>query len=179
MATELQRKLSENRIIVVSGYIDTVAASDIVFQLLQMSALSDTEPIQLFIGSSGGNYLDMLAIYDTICSIPNAVTGVGMGAVGNYAALLLAGCKKGSRFALPHCTFTVEQPCGTLHVGTNQQTEIAIAAHEVTLEREVMEQLFALHTGQEPDRIHSDIEQGLELTAAQAIEYGLIDSIVD
>ena len=154
MATDLEKKLTENRIILVNGYIDTDAASYIVFQLLQLSALSDTEPIQLFIGSYGGNYLDMLAIYDTICSIPNPVTGVGMGAVSNYAALLLAGCKKGSRFALRHCAFNIEQPYGTLHAGTNQQTEIAIASREVSLEREVMEQLFSLHTGQEPDRIH-------------------------
>lgn len=179
LATDLEKKLTENRIILVNGYIDTDAASYIVFQLLQLSALSDTEPIQLFIGSYGGNYLDMLAIYDTICSIPNPVTGVGMGAVSNYAALLLAGCKKGSRFALRHCTFNIEQPYGTLHAGTNQQTEIAIASREVSLEREVMEQLFSLHTGQEPDRIHYDIEQGLDLTAEQAFEYGLIDSIID
>lgn len=66
-----------------------------------------------------------------------------------------------------------------MHAGTNQQTEIAIASREVSLEREVMEQLFSLHTGQEPDRIHYDIEQGLDLTAEQALEYGLIDSIID
>ena len=86
MATELEKKLLESRVILVQGYIDTNAASSIVFQLLQMSALNDKEPIQLFIGSYGGNYLDMLAIYDTVRSIPNPVTGVGMGAVSNYSA---------------------------------------------------------------------------------------------
>ena len=179
MATELEKKLLESRVILVQGYIDTYAASSIVFQLLQMSALNDKEPIQLFIGSYGGNYLDMLAIYDTVRSIPNPVTGVGMGAVSNYSALLLAGCKKGSRFALRHCSFSLEQPYGTLHVGTNQQTEIAIATREVSLERDVMEELFVTHTGQSPDRIHEDIELGLELDAEGAVQYGLIDSIID
>lgn len=85
LATDLEKKLTENRIILVNGYIDTDAASYIVFQLLQLSALSDTEPIQLFIGSYGGNYLDMLAIYDTICSIPNPLRVWAWGAVSNYA----------------------------------------------------------------------------------------------
>lgn len=112
MATDMEKKLLESRVILVQGYIDTPKASQIVFELLQMSALNDKEPIQLFIGSTGGNYLDMLAIYDTIRSIPNVVSGIGMGAVANYSALLLAGYKKGSRFALNHCRFTIEQPYG-------------------------------------------------------------------
>ena len=118
-------------------------------------------------------------LYDTIRSIPNVVSGIGMGAVANYSALLLAGCKKGSRFALNHCRFTIEQPYGALHDGTNQQTEIAIAAREVSLEREVMEELFVLHTGQSLDKVHSDIELGLELDARQAVEYGLVDEVIE
>lgn len=179
MATDMEKKLLESRVILVQGYIDTPKASQIVFELLQMSALNDKEPIQLFIGSTGGNYLDILAIYDTIRSIPNVVSGIGMGAVANYSALLLAGCKKGSRFALNHCRFTIEQPYGALHDGTNQQTEIAIAAREVSLEREVMEELFVLHTGQSLDKVHSDIELGLELDARQAVEYGLVDEVIE
>ena len=87
MATDMEKKLLESRVILVQGYIDTPKASQIVFELLQMSALNDKEPIQLFIGSTGGNYLDMLAIYDTIRSIPNVVSGIGMGAVANYSEI--------------------------------------------------------------------------------------------
>ena len=88
MATDMEKKLLESRVILVQGYIDTPKASQIVFELLQMSALNDKEPIQLFIGSTGGNYLDMLAIYDTIRSIPNVVSGIGMGAVSNFRKIV-------------------------------------------------------------------------------------------
>ena len=175
---KLEQKLFDSRVILVTGYVDSDQAASIVFQLLQMNALDGNQEIQLFIGSYGGSYLDMLAICDTINSISNPVIGVGIGTVSNYAALLLACCKKGNRSCLKHCKFSLEQPYGALHAGTNQQTEIAIASREVTLEREMMEQLFAKHTGQEQSKIHDDIEFGLEMDAEQALKYGIIDHVI-
>ena len=173
---KLERKLFESRVVLINGYVNGNNAAGVVFDLLQLNALDSEQEIQLFIGSYGGNYLDMLSIYVTNQHISNPVVGVGIGAVNNYAALILAACNK--RSCLKHCSFSLEQPYGTLQPGSNQQTEIAIAAKEVTLERQVMEQLFAKHTGQSVEKIHNDIEFGLELDAAQAKEYGIVDSII-
>lgn len=178
MDKDLEKKLFESRVIIVGGYIDSDVAGYVVLRLLQMSAESDTDEIQMFIGSVSGNYLDVLAIYDTMRSLSNPISGTGIGAVGNYAAILLAGCNKGSRCCLCHCKFSLEQPYGSLKTGSNQQTEIAIAASEVRLERETMESLLALHTGKSVDDIHNDLEFGIELNAEQAKEYGLIDYII-
>jgi len=178
MDRELEKKLFDSRVVLISGHVDSQVAGYVVLRLLQMSAASDTDEIQLFIGSVTGNYLDVLAIYDTMRSLPNPISGTGIGAVGDYAAILLAGCNKGSRSCLCHCKFSLEQPYGNLKSGANQQTEIAIAANEVRLERETMERLLSLHTGNSVDKIHADIEFGIELNAEQAKEYGLIDFVI-
>lgn len=178
MDTELERRLFDSRVVLIDGHVDTNKASSVVLKLLQLSAASDTDEIQLFIGSVSGNYLDVLAIYDTVRSLPNPVSATGIGAVSNYAAVLLAGCTKGSRSCLRHCRFTIEQPYGMLRAGTNQQTEIVIAANEVAVERDRMEQLLAYHTGRSVEQIHADTEFGIELNAVQAKDYGIIDFIV-
>jgi len=174
----LKEKLEENRIILICGPITSEVASDVILQLLTMSAKDEKADIHLYIGAFGTEYLDSLAIYDTMRSLPNDITGTCVGMATNYAALILAACKKGKRYALKHARITIEQPKGYL-AGRNQQTEIAIEAKEVTTKRKIFEELMAEATGQELSRIHEDCEVGRTFTAEEAKEYGIIDVILD
>ncbi len=174
----LREKLDESRIIIVNGYVDKEQASDIIFKLLTFSAISEKEDIQLFIGSEGGSYLDMLAIYDTMQSIPNKISGTCVGMADGYATLILASCTKGKRYALKHAEISFEQPYGSLQEGPNQQTEIAIEAKEVATERKIFEELMAKVTSQDVAKIHGDCEVGVSFSAEQALEYGIIDGIL-
>lgn len=175
----LSERLEEGRIIIVSGYIDSGKATQIILQLLNFNAKNEKEDIQLFIGSEGGSYLDMMAIYDTIQMIKAPVLGVCIGMANGYAALLLSACTKGKRFGLRHSKISIEQPYGFVQQGANQQTEIEIEAKEVSLERDIFEKAFAATTQQEISKIHRDCETGIELDAQQALEYGIIDGIID
>lgn len=175
----LAQKLSDNGIIEVNGYIDSQKASEIVFRLLSYNSRNSGKTIQLYFASENGSYLDMMAIYDTIRSIENPVSGICVGFAGGYSALLLASCTKGMRYALKHSKISIEQPYGMLQQGVNQQTEISIEAEEVAIEREIFEKALALTTGQKLSKIHNDCELGIELSAESAVEYGIIDKIIE
>lgn len=176
---DFKKKLYDSRIVVLSGEIDSQTASNIISRLLEYSADDEKKEIQLFIGSEGGSYLDMMAIYDTLKMLPNPLVGVCVGMASNYTTLLLAACTKGMRSALKHSKIYFEQTYGALGAGANQQTEIAIASKEARLEREVFEKALAEVTGQPLERIHEDCEKGMELTADEAKAYGIIDTVLD
>lgn len=174
----LEQRLDENRIILICGGIGGEMTSNIILKLLTMSARDEKADIHLYIASPGGEYLDALAIYDTMRSLPNDITGTCMGIVADYAVLLLAACKKGKRYALKHTKIKIEQPKGIL-AGRNQQTEIAIEAREVTTKRKVFEELMAEATSQDLSQIHQDCEFGRIFTAEEAKEYGIIDVVLE
>lgn len=178
MPRGIENELLNNRIILMYGYIDTKAASSIVRDLLTLSYIDDKKEIKLYIASFGGSYLDMMAIYDTIENLQVPVSGVCIGQANGYAALILASCTKGKRYALAHSTISIEQTMAILVPGPNQQTEIAIAAREAKNERLVFEKIIAEKTTQAFERIHDDCETGITLSAQEAIEYGLIDGII-
>ena len=175
---ELALKLRDSRIIIVGGTIASSNASGLIFDLLTLDADDDTKPIQLYIFSSYGAYLDVMAVYDTIKRIHAPVRGICIGSLTNYSALLLASCNKGERFALKHSTISLSQPYTGLQAGGNQQTEILIAAKEARLEREVFEEALAAETGTSLEKIHADCENGIELNAEQAINYGIVDKVL-
>ncbi len=173
-----ENRLDESKIIYICGYVDSKYASDIIFKLLTYSAQDEHEEIQLFISSHGGSDLDMMAIYDTLNTIPNPVTGIAVGMVGDHATLLLAKCTKGKRYSLAHTEISFSQPYGYIAPGANQQTEIAIEAKELFIKREVFEKEMCACTGQLPEVVHEDCEKGVVFTAQEALEYGIIDEIL-
>ncbi len=175
----LKEKLVESRIIVVNGYIDSEKASEIILKLLTFNKENEKEEIQMYFSAHDGAYLDAMAIYDTMKSLSNDISGTCIGAVGGYSALLLAGCTKGKRYILPHSTVYIEQPYGYLQAGVNQQTVIAIEAEEIRKEREVFESVLSEVTGQTVERIHADCEKGIDLDAKEALSYGIVDVIID
>lgn len=170
-----EQRLNESRII---PFYDGCSATEIIFKLLQYKADDPSQEIQLFISSSGGESHEMMAIYDTIKTMPNPITAVAFGAVYGYAALILAACSKGRRFSLKNTEFSLCQPRGVFSVGANQQTEVAIEAKNLLKKREDLEKALAFETGRDIGLIHNDLEHDIDLTAEEAKQYGLIDEIL-
>lgn len=175
----LEQKLDENRIIQICGNISESMASRVVLDLLVMSAKDEKADIHLYFASEQGDYVNTLAIYDTMRSIPNEISGTCIGYTGSFPTLLLAACTKGKRYALKHSEFAISQPNGYFSPGPNQQTEVAILEKETSLKRQVYEELLAQLTSQDIARIHEDCEKGRDFTAEEAKEYGLIDVILE
>jgi len=174
-ASTFEQRLNESRII---PFYDGSQPTEIIFKLLQYKADDPNAEIQIFISSYGGSSYDMMAIYDTIKTMPNPITGVAFGGIGGYAALILAACTKGRRYAFPDAEFSIGQPHGYFSAGANQQTEVAIEAKKLFKEREDLEKALAEETGRELALIHKDLEYDIDLNAEEAKEYGLIDEIL-
>ena len=175
----LEERLEDSRIVMLYGPVTSEVASRAICRLLQLSAEDDKADIHIYFGTTYGSALNILAIYDTICAIPNDVTGTCMGHVMGYTTLLLACCTKGKRYALKHAIVSLDQTTGVLSPGSNQQTEIEIAAREATKGRAVFEELMAKATSQDLSKVHSDCEVGNEFSAKEALEYGIIDKILE
>lgn len=175
---KFEDRLEDSRIIPVVGEINSALASEIIFKLLAFSAVDEKREIQLYFSSNGGNYLDIMAIYDTLTTIKAPVVGVCVGCVSGYATLLLAKCAKGRRYALKHSEIAISQPYAFLAPGANQQTEIAIEAKEAFLKREIFERELCASTGVDLQKIHNDCEIGVTFTAEEAKAYGIIDEIL-
>jgi ATP-dependent Clp protease protease subunit len=167
--------LLENRIILLQGVIHDGNANELVMKLLYLQSENRRKDIHFYINSPGGSVSATLAIYDTmqILSCPVSTYCVGLAASGG--AVLLAGGSKGKRFALPHAKVMIHQPYG--QVG-GQVSDIEIQAKEILDTREVLNQIFAEHTGQPLERIAKDTDRDFYMTAGEAKEYGIVDDIL-
>ncbi len=167
--------LLENRIILLQGEIHDGNANELVMKLLYLQSENRRKDIHFYINSPGGSVSATLAIYDTmqILSCPVATYCVGVAASG--AAVLLAGGTKNKRFVLPHAKVMIHQPYG--QVG-GQVSDIEIQAQEILKTREVLNQIFADHTGQPIDRIAKDTDRDFYMTADEAKQYGIVDDIL-
>ena len=167
--------LLENRIIFLQGEIFTGNANELIMKLLYLQSNNRRKLIHFYLNSPGGDVVSTLAIYDTmqILSCPVATYCVGQAASG--AAVLLAGGSKGKRFALPHARVMLHQPYGG--VG-GQVSDIEIQANEILRNRQMLNEILAVHTGQELERIEQDTDRDFFLSAEEAKEYGLVDEIL-
>jgi ATP-dependent Clp protease, protease subunit len=178
---ERQRQLTlgdlllENRIIFLQGVIHDGNANEVVMKLLYLQKEKKDKDIHFYINSPGGSVSATLAIYDTMqfLSCPVATYCVGLAASG--AAVLLVGGSKGKRFALPHAKVMLHQPYG--QVG-GQVSDIEIQAQEILKTREVLNQIFASHTGQPIERIAKDTDRDFYMSAQEAHEYGIVDEVL-
>ena len=168
-------KLFEERIIFLGVQIDDASADDVMAQLLCLESMDPDREINIYINSPGGSYTAMTAIYDTIQFIKPAVSTVCLGQAASAAALLLASGSAGKRFALPHARILIHQPYTE---GGGQGSDIEIQANEILRMRSEMENILALHTNQPLEQIQRDIERDKILTADQAKEYGIVDSVI-
>jgi ATP-dependent Clp protease protease subunit len=151
-------------------------ASSIVAQLLFLESQDAEKPIHLYINSPGGTVTDGLAIYDTMQYIRPPVHTVCMGLAASMGALLMTSGAKGKRSALPNARLMVHQPHGG---ATGQASDIAIHAEEILKTRTRLNSIVARHTGQPLERIEKVMERDYYMSAEEAVEFGLIDSVVE
>jgi ATP-dependent Clp protease protease subunit len=170
-------KLFEDRIIFLGAQVDDVSADDIMAQLLVLESQDPDRDITMYINSPGGSFTALTAIYDTMQYIKPQIQTVCLGQAASAAAVLLAGGAPGKRLALPNSTILIHQPSAG-GGGRGQASDIEIQAAEIMRMRVWLEETLAKHSKQSPEQVSKDIERDKILTAAQALEYGLIDQVL-
>ena len=171
---DIYSRLLNDRIVFLGEAIDDHVANTVVAQLLHLESDNPEKDISLYINSPGGVITSGLAIYDTMQFIKCDVSTICIGQSCSMAAVLMAAGAKGKRYALPNSRIMIHQPSGGAQ---GQQTDIQIAAREITFARERINRILADHTGQTLERIHQDTERDNFMTAEEAKDYGLVDEI--
>jgi len=168
-------KLFEERIIFLGQPIDDTVANDVMAQLLTLESMDSDRDIILYINSPGGSFTALTAIYDTMQFVRPDVMTICLGQAASAAAIILAGGAKGKRYALEHSRILIHQPSSE---GGGQASDIEIQAREIMRMRGLLESMLSKHTIRTPEEIAQDIERDKILTAAEAVEYGLIDQVL-
>jgi ATP-dependent Clp protease protease subunit len=168
-------KLFEERIIFLGQPIDDTVANDVMAQLLTLESMDSDRDIILYINSPGGSFTALTAIYDTMQFVRPDVMTICLGQAASAAAIILAGGAKGKRYALEHSRILIHQPSSE---GGGQASDIEIQAREIMRMRELLESMLSKHTIRTPEEVAHDIERDKILTAAEAVEYGLIDQVL-
>ena len=173
---DIYSRLLKDRIIFLSDEVNDVTASLVVAQLLFLEAEDPNKDIHLYINSPGGSVTAGMAIYDTMQYIKCDVSTICIGMAASMGAFLLAGGAKGKRFALPNAEVMIHQPLGG---AKGQATEIQIAAENILRTRKKLNEALAANTGRSYEEIARDTERDNYMTAEEAKEYGLIDSVIE
>lgn len=176
-AYDIFSRLLKDNIIFVGTPVDDNIANLVTAQLLFLEAEDPDRDVYLYINSPGGSITAGLAIYDTIQFVKNSVNTICIGQAASMGALLLAAGSDGKRFALPNSRIVIHQPAMAGLSG--QATDIDIQAKEILRMREITNKIFAKHTGQELSRIAQDVERDYIMNPEQALEYGIIDQIIE
>ena len=170
-------KLFEDRIIFLGTPISDDVANAVIAQLLSLQVMEPDRDISIDINSPGGSFTAMTAIYDTIRYLKPDVQTFCLGQAASAAAVLLAAGAPGKRFALPNARILIHQPYTE---GTGGQiSDLEIQANEILRMRELMEQMIADATGKDRAEVSKDVDRDKILTAQQALEYGIIDQVLD
>lgn len=169
-------RLLMDRIVFLGTPINDDVANIVIAQLLFLAADNPERDINIYVNSPGGSVSAGLAIYDTMQFVPCPVSTICMGMAASMGCFLLAGGTKGKRMSLPHARIMMHQPSGGSQ-GT--AADIEIAAREILYMRGQMNEIMARHTGQSVERIERDFDRDRYMSPAEALEYGIIDQIVD
>ena len=175
-SSDIYSRLLQERIVFVTGEINTDIANCIVAQLLFLESQDPDKDVYMYINSPGGSVMDGMAIYDTMQYIKCDVATICVGLAASMGAFLLAGGTKGKRFALPHSQIMIHQVLGGY---SGQATDIQIHAKNIQRIKEMMNGLLADFTGKSVEQITADTERDNYMTADEAVEYGLIDRVYD
>lgn len=176
-AYDIYSLLLKERIVFLGTPINDQVANLIVAQLLFLDREDPDRQIQLYINSPGGMIYAGLAIYDTIRQIRPPVMTVAVGLTASFGTVLLAAGTKGRRYALPNATVHMHQPWSS--GGGGQATDIEIQAREILRQRDLLNEILAERTSQPLSRIEEDTDRDFYMTAQQAMDYGLIDGILE
>jgi ATP-dependent Clp protease protease subunit len=175
-AFDIYSRLLGHRVVFLGRPVDDEIANLIVAQLLHLESEDPDKPISLYVNSPGGSMDAMFAIYDSMQHIRPAVHTTCIGMAASAASLILAGGEAGQRSILPHGRVMIHQPW-VQNVG-GQASDIEIQATEILRQREQANDILARHTGQDIETIRQDTDRDRWLTADQAVEYGLVDTIL-
>jgi ATP-dependent Clp protease protease subunit len=175
-AYDIYSLLLKERIVFVGSGINDQVANVVVAQLLYLSQVDPEKSIQMYINSPGGSIYSGLAILDTMRMIPNPISTIAVGMAASFGTVLLAGGTKGQRYALPHATIHMHQPLGG---SEGQASDIEIMAKEILRLKTYLNSFFAEVTGQPIERIQRDTDRDHYMTSEQALEYGLIDKVLE
>jgi ATP-dependent Clp protease protease subunit len=170
-------KLFEDRIIFLGVQVDDASADDVMAQLLVLESQDPDRDIVMYINSPGGSFTAMTAIYDTMQYIRPQVQTVCLGQAASAAAVLLAAGAPGKRLALPNARVLIHQPSAG-DGGRGQASDIEIQAKEIMRMREWLEETLSKHSNRSLEQVNKDIDRDKILSAAEALEYGLIDQVL-
>jgi ATP-dependent Clp protease protease subunit len=176
-AYDIYSRLLGHRVVFLGRPVDADTANLIVAQLIHLESEDPEKDVSLYINSPGGEMSSMMAIYDTMQHVRPEVMTACIGMAASAAAVILAAGAPGKRFVLPHARVLIHQPhlTGGLE---GQASDIEIHAREIVRQKEEMTAILARHTDQSPETIARDTDRDRWLTAEQAVEYGLVDSIM-
>jgi ATP-dependent Clp protease protease subunit len=175
-AFDIYSRLLRDRIIFLGQAVDQDLANSIVAQMLYLEAEDPEKDIYLYINSPGGSVTAGLGIYDTMNHIRPDVCTICLGLAASMGAFLLSAGTKGKRMSLPHSRIMIHQPLGGAQ---GQATDIEIQAKEILYLKQQLNQALANHTGQPLERIAEDTERDFYMSAHEAMQYGLIDQVID
>jgi len=175
-AYDIYSRLLKERVIFVVGPVDDYMANLVVAQLLFLESENPDKDISLYINSPGGVITSGMGIYDTMQFVQPDISTLCIGQAASMGAFLLAGGTKGKRYALPNSRVMIHQPSGG---SQGQATDIDIQAKEILKIRSQINEIMADHTGQSVEKIAEDTERDNFMSATEAADYGLIDSVIE
>ena len=175
-AFDIYSRLLKDRIVFLGEEVTDISANLIVAQLLFLESEDANKDIHLYINSPGGSVVAGMAIYDTMQYIKCDVSTICMGMAASMGAFLLAGGKKGKRYALPNSEIMIHQPSGGAR---GQATEIQIAAEQILKSKKKLNEMLAANTGKSLEVIERDTERDFYMSAKEALEYGIIDNVIE
>ncbi|MDJ0707987.1 MAG: ATP-dependent Clp protease proteolytic subunit [Leptolyngbyaceae cyanobacterium MO_188.B28] len=173
----IYERLFRERIIFLTEEVTDGIANAIVAYMLYLDSDDQTKPIYLYINSPGGSVTAGMAIYDTMQYIKSEVVTICVGLAASMGAFLLTAGSRGKRLALPHARIMIHQPLAG--VGRRQATDIEIEAKQILQVRRQLNDLLAQHTGKSIEQIEKDTDRDYFLSAEEAVEYGLIDRVIE
>jgi ATP-dependent Clp protease protease subunit len=176
---DIYSRLLRDRIIMIGRPINDVVANLVVAQLIFLAAEDPEKEIQMYINSPGGSVASGFAIYDTMQYVPPPVSTVAVGRAASFGTVLLMAGAKGRRFALPNSRIHMHQPLISGRGLQGQATDLDIHAREIIRIKEELNKLISSHTGQALERVEKDTDRDYYMSPEEAIEYGLIDAIID
>jgi ATP-dependent Clp protease protease subunit len=175
-AWDLYSMLLKERIIMLFTPIDDVVANTLIAQLLYLEREDPERDISMYIQSPGGVITSGLAIYDTMQLIRPQVSTICVGMAASMATVLLCAGAKGKRYALPHATIHMHQASGGVQ---GQAADMVIAAKEIMRQQDIIRDIFVQGTGQSQEKITHDMDRDFYINPEQAVEYGLIDEVLN
>ncbi|WP_312167869.1 ATP-dependent Clp protease proteolytic subunit [Microbacterium sp.] len=170
-------KLFEDRVIFLGVQVDDASADDVMAQLLVLESQDSERDITMYINSPGGSFTAMTAIYDTMQYVAPQIQTVVLGQAASAASVLLAAGHPGKRLALPNARVLMHQPAMG-EAGHGQASDIEIQAAEILRMRTWLEEAMARHTGKPVEQVNRDIDRDKILSAAEALDYGIVDQVL-